>query len=214
MVTDLVCTNCDHDFSVGSYHYHSFDNGYSGRHLLVCASCGLQYAIEVALGRIGEEYNNVCEVVITDYDDKGKKFLLLEVRKRSELSLGETLKFVRNIPFTLYREMPEKSANQSVNRLHNLGIKAKVNIYEKRKNPFYGCDKNDRLLVKVVKDGNPDWDDCSVKDSCFDSQRIVIEKLSCNVCNELGSLKFSWDKEESCPACKKNSLKIKSEWLT
>ena len=47
MPTDHECSTRKLGFSVGTYHYHSFDSGYLGRDLLVCTKCGVQHAVEV-----------------------------------------------------------------------------------------------------------------------------------------------------------------------
>ena len=47
MPRDFECTTCKLGFSVGTYHYHSFEGEFLGRDLLVCASCGLQHAVEI-----------------------------------------------------------------------------------------------------------------------------------------------------------------------
>jgi len=50
MPADYECTNCNLGFSVGTYHYHAHENGYFGRTLLVCGSCGAQHSLEIPLG--------------------------------------------------------------------------------------------------------------------------------------------------------------------
>jgi hypothetical protein len=47
MPADIECTACKLAFSVGTYHYHSFDDGYIGSTLLVCGKTGRQHRLEI-----------------------------------------------------------------------------------------------------------------------------------------------------------------------
>jgi hypothetical protein len=212
MVTNFKCTHCKVKFSVGWFHYHNFDSGYGSESLLVCESCGAQHAIEIALSGDDEEFNHVCEVDVVDYDKKGKQYLLIEVRKRFNLSLGETLKYVNATPFKMYDEMTEKGAQKAANRLHNRGIRAEVKVYDKRKNPFFGLNKRDRLLIKNNED---QWVEIKLANDQIDNQRLIVERLRCANCGAIGSLKAKWDEQNTvCPSCKNNSLLNEGSWLT
>ena len=214
MVSDYECTACGIRFSVGTFHYHIFEDGYAGKCLMVCKSCGGPHSIEIALSSSGEEYNNVCEVVVNDYTDRGRKFLLVELRKHNKRSISEALSLVNDTPFTLYREMTEKGANQSVNRLHNSGVFAEARVYEQRKNPFYSLDKRDRYLCKesVASDH---WVEIQVRDSSYVGQRLIVETLVCSKCESLGQLTSNWDEtDDNCPSCKMPKLILTGNWLT
>jgi hypothetical protein len=214
MVSDFSCKACGIEFSVGPFHYHSFEKGYSGKCLFVCRSCGGQYAIEIALSASAEEYNSVCEIVVNDYTDKGKKFLLLEVRKHNQMSIAEALVHVNNTPFTLKREQTENGARQAVNRLHNSGVFAESRVYEQRKNPFYGFGKRDRFLGKEHSISN-DWVEIVLQNNCYDGQRLVVESLNCKKCVKDNVLTSKWDETDpNCPSCSEPKLILSGRWLT
>ena len=104
---------------------------------------------------------------------------------------------------------------QSVNRLYNHDINAESEIYDKWKNPFYGLDKEDRLLMQVNAQNEEGWKECELTESCFDNKKILRGNLKCRGCNSAGSLEKEWNKENTCrPSCKKDSLSIESEWMT
>jgi hypothetical protein len=214
MVSDFECKACEIKFSVGPYHYHNFESGFVGKCLFVCRSCGGQHAIEISLTASTNEFDNVYEVIVQDYTQKGKKYLLLEARKHDQRSIAEALALVNNTPFTLSKELTEKGAKQAVNRLHNRGVFAESKVYEKRKNPFFGIDKRDRFLHKE-RAGNGSWHEIHVNHSCYKGQRIIVDLLDCSECLSSGSLTSKWDEaDSSCPSCKESKLFLTGSWLT
>ena len=214
MVSDYKCNNCGIEFSIGSYHYHGFETGYVGRNLNVCSKCGCQHAIEIAITASEERYNNVCEIVVNSYDNRGKKFLMLEIRKTKDCSLSEALSLVKSTPFTLYKELTEKGAKQKVNRLHDLGVYAESKVNERRNNPFFGLQTRDRFLYNPI-DSKEDWKEIQLKNSTYDGQRVVVSSLSCGNCNSKSGLVSKWDPSNmECPRCSKPELVLHGEWLT
>lgn len=47
MPADFECSTCRLGFSIGTYHYHSFDDGFIGSTLLVCRETGRQHRLEI-----------------------------------------------------------------------------------------------------------------------------------------------------------------------
>ena len=71
------CNNCNLAFTVGWFHYHTFDTGYGSCSLFACGKCGNQYAIENPTAESG----------------KTERFLYRKKPHYSDTGIGPSLDF-------------------------------------------------------------------------------------------------------------------------
>lgn len=212
MPTDYRCPTCELRFSVGRYHYHSFDSGYCGRSLVVCRACGTQHAIELALDDRGSEMNEVYQIIVDSVSEAGRRELIQRLRRRQSRSLADARELIDRGPFVLVSELTKAQATKLREDLSAAGVVARAEIVEMRPNPWFGPVQRDRLMHQAAPrfaESSSEWVTCSVE--------IVKGELTgvqCQACRQVSVLTDAIESDACCPACRRGTVTIYREWIT
>jgi ribosomal protein L7/L12 len=214
MPTSYECKECDLEFSVGWFHYHSFESGYESKNLLACNLCGTQHAIEIALTDRGSEYHEVFQVVVEKMSKEGFNEVVQQLRRHRKMSLMEAKDYVINTPFILIDRATDSHVYRMCPQLRELGVEVSYRVIERIKNPGFGKIQKDRLLYfpgPKLKNKDLDW---IISDLNSEMLREGLLNIPCQKCGHKNCLIDDEIDSYKCPNCNKNGLTLASQWIT
>ena len=217
MPIEIACQTCSLRFSVGWYHYHSFETGYGSQIRLVCKNCGAQHAIEIALRDRGPEQFEHCDVVLTAAPDDERIAALKLIRNTFDCTPAEAKAKLATLPLVLKQRLLPSHLEEWRQQHDTSGLMIDYPVVDSEPNSVFGPLKKDRLL--------------GASQPCFGSDNINLEELpmcmplteeglihltiqSCSACSCVGTLTREFELNQACPHCGKNDLVEVSSWIT
>ncbi len=214
------CNSCELTFSLGWYHYHSFENGYGASTNLVCVKCGTPHRVEIALRDRGKEYVYDWEIYIDEVAKDCRVKLLKYPRKLLSYDINQAKSVVEKLPLHLPGPIHEEEKQAIERELRNIGVNPRIEICEKRKSSMYGPIQQDRLesTENPMHANEVDWQWSEVpvlgerKGPCGEFE---LSSQSCCHCSSVGSLVAELPEEHNkCPSCNAESLVQEEGFVT
>lgn len=211
MPADLHCSNCSLVFSVGRFHGHIQKPDYFGYRLMVCKSCGTQHLYKYAMK--GREYFSTYNLFIEKIPESVRNKLALWLRTDRNISLTEALRQVKNPPVVVASSVHEAEADFISRQIRTLGIFVLMKEIGREPNPDFCPNLKDRLCSS----GGPKYHEAPTEE--WGHEVDVVEPTEdqayqCLHCGISGTLIDDIEATDPCPACKKSTLNITSEWIT
>jgi hypothetical protein len=216
MPADFECSECDLHFSVGWFHYHSFESGYGSKTLLVCRRCGTRHAIEHALSDRGPQFYELHDVLVTAADPRFAVAAMQLLRKHLSLGIHEAKNKLRMVPFVLAKDVPTSDISTWRQNLSRVGLSAEYPVSERIANEAYGPLQKDRLLYDRGSGASMELHPVPVSGEASGAQNeLVLSEQVCANCSDAGALVSGWAEENHvCPRCQLPSLAATGFWIT
>jgi hypothetical protein len=211
MPSEFKCSACDLRLSVGWYHYHRIQDGYSGRTLLACRACGGQHAVEHAMRDRGPKSYPLLKVTVQSASTEAKNIIARRwLRKERSMSYNEALEAVRNLPLVLHERTHLHVVAAVQKELEPLGVQLTVEVVGELPNTSYGPIRADRLLFSPERQCGERRQEWTIGPNITQD----LEQICCSLCGGAGSLTAEIGPAAPCPSCDQGQLALVSQWIT
>ncbi len=215
------CRSCNLRFTVGWFHYHTFNTGYCAKTLMVCTACGTQYAVEIACPDRGRATFHIHNVVIETYEPRQRVAIMKFLRKYQHLSLQQARETVEHLPITVAHDVPEWDIAQWQERSRLLDVTLAFPVIRTEPNPRYGPLMQDRLFGKQ----NPVFSEAqdlaeeyhiipTPSSQTLSRTEILLDNHVCQYCHTQGCFHDELHPPDGCPHCQQSTLVEKGGWVT